>query len=119
MIGDVGAYSIYPWTSGLETVQVVSFLPGPYKIRSYRGAVSGVATSKPPTGPYRGVGRPISTFVAERLMDMGARALGIDPSGDQTPQSRARGGISLPYRVRDYLGQDRLPRMSRGRGQSC
>jgi carbon-monoxide dehydrogenase large subunit len=79
VISDVGAYSIYPWTSGLEAVQVVSFLPGPYKIQSYRGAVRGVATSKPPTGPYRGVGRPISTFVAERLMDMGARALGIDP----------------------------------------
>jgi aerobic carbon-monoxide dehydrogenase large subunit len=79
VIGDVGAYSIYPWTAGLEPVQVVSFLPGPYKIRSYRGAVRGVATNRPPTGPYRGVGRPISTFVAERLMDMGARALGIDP----------------------------------------
>ncbi|MBR0870665.1 xanthine dehydrogenase family protein [Bradyrhizobium tropiciagri] len=79
VIGDVGAFSIYPWTCGLEPVQVVSFLPGPYKIRSYRGAVRGVATCKPPTGPYRGVGRPISTFVAERLMDMGAKALGIDP----------------------------------------
>jgi carbon-monoxide dehydrogenase large subunit len=79
VIGDVGAYSIFPWTCGLEPVQVVSFLPGPYKVRSYRGAVRGVATNKPPTGPYRGVGRPISTFVTERLMDMGARALGIDP----------------------------------------
>ncbi|MCA6121309.1 xanthine dehydrogenase family protein [Bradyrhizobium sp. WSM 1704] len=79
VIGDVGAYSIYPWTCGLEPVQVVSFLPGPYKIGSYRGAVRGVATCKPPTGPYRGVGRPISTFVAERLMDLGAAALGIDP----------------------------------------
>jgi carbon-monoxide dehydrogenase large subunit len=79
VIGDVGAFSIYPWTCGLEPVQVVSFLPGPYKIASYRGAVRGVATCKPPTGPYRGVGRPISTFVAERLMDMGAKALGLDP----------------------------------------
>jgi carbon-monoxide dehydrogenase large subunit len=79
VIGDVGAFSIYPWTCGLEPVQVVSFLPGPYKIRSYRGAVRGVATCKPPTGPYRGVGRPMSTFVAERLMDLGAAALNIDP----------------------------------------
>jgi aerobic carbon-monoxide dehydrogenase large subunit len=79
VIGDVGAYSIYPWTCGLEPVQVVSFLPGPYKIGSYRAAVRGVATCKPPTGPYRGVGRPVSTFVTERLMDLGARALGIDP----------------------------------------
>jgi carbon-monoxide dehydrogenase large subunit len=79
VIGDVGAYSIYPWTCALEPVQVVSFLPGPYKIKSYRGAVRGVATNKPPTGPYRGVGRPISTFVTERLMDMGAKTLGLDP----------------------------------------
>jgi aerobic carbon-monoxide dehydrogenase large subunit len=79
VIGDVGAFSIYPWTCGLEPVQVVSFLPGPYKIGSYRGTVRGVATCKPPTGPYRGVGRPMSTFVAERLMDLGAAALGIDP----------------------------------------
>ena len=79
VVGDVGAYSIYPWTCGLEPVQVVSFLPGPYKIRSYRGAARGVATCKPPTGPYRGVGRPMATFVTERLMDLGAKALGRDP----------------------------------------
>ncbi|GAC1548655.1 MAG: xanthine dehydrogenase family protein molybdopterin-binding subunit [Beijerinckiaceae bacterium] len=79
VIGDVGAYSIYPWTAALEPVQVVSFLPGPYKIEAYRGRVRGVATSKPPTGPYRGVGRPAATFVTESLMDMAARRLGIDP----------------------------------------
>ena len=69
VIGDVGAYSIYPWTAALEPVQVVSFLPGPYRVPHYRGRVRAVATSKAPTGPYRGVGRPISTFVMERLMD--------------------------------------------------
>ncbi|MDA9433627.1 xanthine dehydrogenase family protein molybdopterin-binding subunit [Bradyrhizobium sp. CCBAU 51627] len=97
VIGDVGAYSIYPWTCGLEPVQVVSFLPGPYKIASYRGAVRGVATCKPPTGPYRGVGRPISTFVAERLMDLGAKALGLDPL-----EIRRRNLIpaeEFPYRI--------------------
>jgi carbon-monoxide dehydrogenase large subunit len=97
VIGDVGAYSIYPWTCGLEPVQVVSFLPGPYKIRSYRGAVRGVATCKPPTGPYRGVGRPISTFVMERLMDLGAKALGLDPM-----EIRRRNLVraeEFPYRI--------------------
>ena len=79
VIGDVGAYSIYPWTAVIEPVQVVSFLPGPYKIANYLGRVRGVATSKPPTGPYRGVGRPTSTFVTERLMDMAAQKLGMDP----------------------------------------
>jgi carbon-monoxide dehydrogenase large subunit len=97
VIGDIGAYSIYPWTCGLEPVQVVSFLPGPYKIKSYRGAVRGVATSKPPTGPYRGVGRPVSTFVAERLMDMGARALGIDPL--EIRRRNLVGSDEFPYRI--------------------
>ena len=57
VLGDIGAYSIFPWTAALEPVQVVSFLPGAYKIPHYRGRVRGVATSKAPTGPYRGVGR--------------------------------------------------------------
>ena len=39
VIGDVGAYSIYPWTAALEPVQVVSFLPGPYRVEHYRGRV--------------------------------------------------------------------------------
>ncbi len=78
MIGDIGAYSIYPWTAALEPVQVVSFLPGPYRIEHYRGRVRGVVTSKAPTGPYRGVGRPISTFAMERLIDMAAVKLGLD-----------------------------------------
>ncbi|MBI3367501.1 MAG: xanthine dehydrogenase family protein [Burkholderiales bacterium] len=79
VLGDVGAYSIYPWTAGIEPVQVVSFLPGPYRVPCYRGKVRGVTTPKSPTGPYRGVGRPTSTFVMERLMDMAAARVGIDP----------------------------------------
>jgi carbon-monoxide dehydrogenase large subunit len=78
VIGDIGAYSIYPWTAALEPIQVVSFLPGPYRIQNYFGRARGVATSKAPLGPYRGVGRPTSTFVMERLMDMAAAKLGID-----------------------------------------
>ncbi|MCJ9728644.1 xanthine dehydrogenase family protein molybdopterin-binding subunit [Bradyrhizobium sp. PRIMUS42] len=79
VIGDVGAYSIYPWTAALEPVQVVSFLPGPYRMEHYRGRIQGVLTPKPPTGPYRGVGRPSSTFAMERLVEMAARKLGMDP----------------------------------------
>ncbi|MSQ19710.1 MAG: xanthine dehydrogenase family protein molybdopterin-binding subunit [Betaproteobacteria bacterium] len=77
--GDVGAYSVYPWTAAIEPVQVVSFLPGPYRLANYLGKVRGVITPKVPLGPYRGVGRPVSTFVMERLIDMAAVKLGIDP----------------------------------------
>jgi carbon-monoxide dehydrogenase large subunit len=37
VIGDVGAYSIYPWTAALEPVQVVSFMPGRTRFRIIAG----------------------------------------------------------------------------------
>lgn len=79
VVSDIGAYSIYPWTAGIEPVQIISFMPGPYRVPAYHGSVIAVTTPKAPTGPYRGVGRPTSTFVMERLMNMAAKKLGIDP----------------------------------------
>jgi carbon-monoxide dehydrogenase large subunit len=105
VIGDVGAYSIYPWTAALEPIQVVSFLPGPYRIANYQGRVRGAATSKAPLGPYRGVGRPISTFVMERLMDMAARKIGADAK-----DIRLRNLVSaneLPYKVASGIVWDK------------
>ncbi|MEA2874113.1 MAG: aerobic carbon-monoxide dehydrogenase large subunit, partial [Hyphomicrobiales bacterium] len=104
-IGDVGAYSIYPWTAALEPVQVVSFLPGPYRVEAYRGRVQAVATAKAPTGPYRGVGRPISTFVMERLVDMAAAKLKLDPK-----ELRLRNLVraeEFPYKVASGIVWDR------------
>ena len=86
-------------------MQVVSFLPGPYRIANYHGRVRAVATAKAPTGPYRGVGRPISTFVMERLIDMAAAKLGIDPR-----EMRARNLVraeEFPYKVASGLMWDR------------
>ena len=80
ILGDVGAFSIYPWTAALEPMQVAGFLPGPYKIANFQANVRAVATNKAPMGPYRGVGRPISAFVLERLIDMAAKTVGMDPA---------------------------------------
>jgi carbon-monoxide dehydrogenase large subunit len=80
VMADVGAYSIYPWTAGIEPVQTISFLPGPYRVPHYRGRTRGVATCKAPMGPYRGVGRPPAVFVMEGLLDRAARRLGMDPT---------------------------------------
>jgi len=105
VLGDVGAYSIYPWTCALEPVQVASFLPGPYRIETYRGAVQAVATCKAPTGPYRGVGRPIATFVTERLLDMAAHRIGIDAR-----EIRLRNFVQdheFPYRIGSGIVWDR------------
>ena len=105
VIGDIGAYSIYPWTCALEPVQVVSFLPGPYRIQNYRGRVQAVATSKAPTGPYRGVGRPISTFVMERLMDMAAARLALDPA--EIRQRNLVADAEFPYKVASGIVWDK------------
>ena len=102
---DVGSYSVYPWTACIEPVQVVSFLPGPYRVANYRARARSVATPKPAGGPYRGVGRPISTFVMERMMDMAARALGFDPV-----EIRRRNMIAddeFPYRTASGIVWDR------------
>jgi carbon-monoxide dehydrogenase large subunit len=105
VIGDVGAYSIYPWTAALEPVQVVSFLPGPYRVPNYRGRVQAVATAKAPTGPYRGVGRPISTFVMERLVDMAAAKIGIDAKDIRLRNLVA--ADELPYKVASGIVWDK------------
>jgi carbon-monoxide dehydrogenase large subunit len=96
VIADVGAYSIYPWTASIEVIQVVSFLPGPYRVPHYHAEALGVATNKAPMGPYRGVGRPVSVFVMEALLERAARRLGMDPV-----EIRRRNLIrphELPYR---------------------
>ena len=105
IVGDVGAYSICPWTAALEPVQVASFLPGPYRVPAYRGRVRAVATNKAPTGPYRGVGRPAAAFVIERLIDIAARRLAVDPV-----ELRRRNLVradEFPYRAASGIVWDR------------
>ena len=105
IVGDVGAYSVYPWTAAVEPVQVASFLSGPYRVPDYRGRVRAAATPKPPTGAYRGVGRPPAVFAMERLLDMAARRLGMDPR-DIRRRNLVRDG-EFPYRAPSGLVWDR------------
>jgi carbon-monoxide dehydrogenase large subunit len=76
---DVGAYSVFPWTAGIEPLMAGGLLTGPYKVKHYFCETYGVCTNKTPAGPYRGVARPATTFVMERVMDIAAASLGIDP----------------------------------------
>jgi carbon-monoxide dehydrogenase large subunit len=105
VVGDVGAYSVYPWTAAIEPVQVASFLPGPYRIANYEARVRAVATAKTTVAAYRGVGRPIAAFVMERLIDMASRRLAHDPK-----DLRLRnlvGDDEFPYKVATGLVWDR------------
>jgi len=56
------------------------YIPGPYRVPHYRAEVTCVVTNKTPAGTYRAPGRFEATFVRERIVDMAARALGMDPA---------------------------------------
>ena len=101
---NVGAYSVYPWTAGIEPLMAGGLLSGPYRLRHYRCTVRGVATNTAPSGPYRGVARPASVFAMEQVMDDAARRLGM-PGLD----IRRRNLITpaeIPYRMPSRLVDD-------------
>ena len=55
-------------------------LSGPYKIPSIAVEVYGVLTNTVTVDTYRGAGRPEATYIIERLMDLLARQLKMDPA---------------------------------------
>ena len=72
---DAGAYAPYGLTVPINSQCT---LLGPYHIPNYYSEFSAVFTNFPIVTPYRGAGRQHGVFVIERLLDMGARKLGID-----------------------------------------
>lgn len=76
---DVGAWSCYPVTWGVEPLMAMGEMSGPYKVAHYRVRTRGQSSFTCPVAPYRGVSRPVITASLERLMDTAARRLQIDP----------------------------------------
>ncbi len=110
---DVGAYSCYPFTCGVEPLMAATELPGPYRLTRYRARARAVATDKPPIAPYRGVSRPQITFVMERVMDMAARRLDLDPV--EVRMRNLIGPGEFPYRSASglLLRRGQLPSVAR------
>ena len=76
--GDVGAHL---HTKGAGPLMLTGVLiPGMYAVRHYRCRIEAVVTNKVPFGAYRGFGMQQSAFVIERLMDIAASRLGLDPA---------------------------------------
>jgi carbon-monoxide dehydrogenase large subunit/6-hydroxypseudooxynicotine dehydrogenase subunit gamma len=57
----------------------LGMLPGPYRLPAYQGVAHVALTNKTPCGTYRGPGRYEGTFARERLLDVAAAELGVDP----------------------------------------
>lgn len=75
--GDVGAHLHTKGAGPIFLGGVV--LPGQYAVRHFRARLEGVVTNKVPSGAYRGFGMQQAAFVIERLMDVAAARLGLDP----------------------------------------
>ncbi len=75
---DIGAYVR---TAGLVPAEFgAALLPGPYRVPSYSSDLWSVVTNKTPVGTLRSPGRPECNFVRERLLDVAAARLDLDPA---------------------------------------
>jgi len=74
---DLGAY-LYS-TTPVPPMTCAMLLTGCYNIGAVDVRVTGRASNKVPTGPYRGAGRPEAALAIETAVDTAARELGIDP----------------------------------------
>ena len=76
--GNLGAYysTISP---GCVTVLHGLILPGTYDIQAFDYEMYGVFTNTAPTDADRGAGRPEALFFLERMVDIIAQELGLDP----------------------------------------
>jgi carbon-monoxide dehydrogenase large subunit len=81
-------------------------LVGLYRVPAFRCRGRVVVTHKVPSAPYRGAGRPQATFVTERLMDIAARELGLDPADFRRRNLIA--AADMPY-DRKLLYRDGMP----------
>ena len=76
-IADIGAY-LHLFTAGIPT-STASLATGCYKIPAISYGLTEVFTNKMSTDAYRGAGRPEAIYMIERMMDLAARELGMDP----------------------------------------
>jgi carbon-monoxide dehydrogenase large subunit len=99
---NVGAY--LRMSGWVQPRNVAQFIAGPYRVPNVLMQSSVIVSNKAPSGAYRGPGRFEADFFRERLMDMAARDLGIDPVA-----FRRRNLVTAaeqPYRVADLSPVD-------------
>ena len=92
LIQDLGAYHQL-LTPAIPTLSVL-MMPGLYKFRNVTADIIGAFTNCVPTDAYRGAGRPEGTHGVERMMDILADELKMDPA---------------EIRLKNFIGKDEFP----------
>jgi carbon-monoxide dehydrogenase large subunit len=114
-------HGAYVSSGEVVTRNTINHFPGPYRIPDLEMTARNVVTHAVFGAAYRGSGRPEANFVLERLLDRGARALGMDPAelrrrnmirAEEMPYRTGlvyRDGTPIAYDPADYVASfDRL-----------
>jgi carbon-monoxide dehydrogenase large subunit len=78
-IANIGAY-MSTFSSAVPTFLYAPLLSGQYEIPAIYCEVDAVFTNTVPVDAYRGAGRPEASFLIERIVEVAARELEMDPA---------------------------------------
>ncbi|MBO0729501.1 MAG: xanthine dehydrogenase family protein [Acidimicrobiaceae bacterium] len=92
VLGDAGAYAGFGGALAMGPTKMMS--QGVYRIPRLRCDVAVAVTNTTPMGAFRGAGRPEAAEFLERIMDLAASRLGLDPA---------------ELRRRNLIGPDEFP----------
>jgi carbon-monoxide dehydrogenase large subunit len=92
VVSDAGAYAGFGGALAIGPTRMMA--QGVYRIPAIRYDVAAAVTNTTPMGAFRGAGRPEAAELLERVMDLAADELGIDP---------------VELRRRNLLGPDVFP----------
>jgi carbon-monoxide dehydrogenase large subunit len=91
---DLGAYNSWGIVLPYNTV---AHLLGPHRVAHFDVECRGVVTNKTPNAPYRGAGRPEAVFAMDRIVDLLARELRMDPA--ELRRKNYLSAADLPYEI--------------------
>ena len=78
-VANLGAH-LTLFAPAVPTYLYGTLLSGQYRIPAIHAQVTAVFTHTTPVDAYRGAGRPEACYLLERMVDLGARQMGVDPA---------------------------------------
>src|SRR5262249_3363567 len=102
-LSNMGAY-LSTAGPGVPTWLFALIAPGCYTIPAYACDVFGYFTNTTPVDAYRGAGRPEAAYLIERMADLLAREVGMDPA--EVRRKNFISATAFPYKTAGALDYD-------------
>lgn len=81
----------------VQPYNTIAHLAGCYEVPAMEISATAVVTNKTPLSPYRGAGRPEAVFAMDRILDVAAKEMGMDPFSIR--RKNLIPAESMPYEV--------------------